>query len=79
MAAAPPFVLRNDDAQMVSPLEAHLVPHGDSFRKAYVEEGEQGAHASEYSGQESEYRWKVHILGLLGTPGCYPLKRSLPA
>ncbi len=60
MAATPPCVLRDDDGQIVSPLEAHLVPHGDSFRKAYMEEWEQGAHASEYSGQESEYRWKDH-------------------
>ena len=33
------------------------VPYGDSFRKAFFEEWEQEAHASEYSGQESEYRW----------------------
>ena len=34
------------------------VLYGDSFRKAYMEEWEQEAHASEHSGQESKYRWK---------------------
>ena len=33
-------------------------PHGDNFQMSHVEEWEQIAHASDYSGQESEYRWK---------------------
>ena len=36
----------------------YWVPHADSFKKAYIEEWEQEDHTSEYSGQESEYRWK---------------------
>ena len=34
------------------------ISHGDTFQEAYVKEWEREAHASEYSGQESEYRRK---------------------
>ena len=55
------FVLRSDDGwfRHWKPI---WVPFGDSFQKAFLEEWEQEAHASVYSGQVSEYRWKTQDL-----------------
>ena len=38
--------------------KATWIPFGAKFQKGYVEEWEQQVRAPEYSGQESEYRWK---------------------
>ena len=51
-------VPKKNDGQIESPLEALLVQYGDGFRKANMEEWEQKANASEYSDQESAFRWK---------------------
>ena len=74
------LILRSDDGLMVSTLGALWVRYGDSCRKGHVEEWEQEAHASEYSGQELEYRWKdsQSMLGP-GTPRIYPIMRSSTA
>ena len=62
------FFLSRSDGQMVSPLEASLwIPCGDSFKKVYEEEWVQEAHASEYSGQESEYHWRDQSSWYWGT------------
>ena len=49
---------KKNDGQIESPLEALLVQYGDGFRKANMEEWELKANASEYSDQESAFRWK---------------------
>ena len=39
-------------------LKPLCIPRGDSFKKVYEEEWVQEVHASGYSEQESEYRWR---------------------
>ena len=51
------------------------ISHGDTFQEAFVKEWEQEAHASNYSGQESENRGRTPVLGL-GTPMVNPTERS---
>ena len=58
-AAAPPFVLCSDDGQLGSPLEALWGPLWWQLpERLFGRKCEQEAHASEYSGQESESRWQ---------------------